>query len=441
MMEFRDMKMPKALIRALDDMELKQPSPIQEQVFSVVKAGRNVNGIAQTGTGKTLAYLLPILSLHQFSNAKNPSVMILVPTRELVRQVEEEIVRLTPYMTVRVFGIFGGVNTKPQAEKIMEGLDIIVGTPGRVADFVNTGVLALKNIKRLVIDEFDEMLNQGFRAQLKMILDKMPERRQNLLFSATINPEVEEMMEEYFEMMDQVEVAPAGKPLETIHQVKYEVPNFYSKVNLLEIILKAPEITRALVFVGNKKRAELLYDTLIESGIDNLSYMHANKNQNRRFETLDDFELGYSRIMIATDLLARGLDIKDVSHVINFDLPEIEESYIHRIGRTGRFGKKGVAISFVSENDGEMMNNLEELMGLRVPSSELPDSYKVSETLLSEEIPSIYMPDYLGNHNQKLVGTAFHEKAEHNQKTNVRFDYEAAMKKKYKKQYRPKNAR
>ncbi|MCO6460295.1 MAG: DEAD/DEAH box helicase [Saprospiraceae bacterium] len=440
-MEFSDMKIPKALLRALEDMELNQPSPIQEQVFSVVKSGRDVSGIAQTGTGKTLAYLLPVLSLHQYSTSRLPTVLILVPTRELVRQVEAEITRLTRYMSVRTYGIFGGVNTRPQADSIMEGLDILVGTPGRVADFVHTGVLNLKNIKRLIIDEFDEMLNQGFRAQLKVIFDKLPEKRQNLLFSATLNPEVEEMMDEYFERLHQVEAAPIGKPIDTIRQYKYFVPNFFSKLNLLKQLITAPEMTKVLVFVSNKKKAEIVYEMLQEDGFSGLTYMHANKNQNRRFDTLDEFESGNSRILIATDLLSRGLDIRDVSHVINFDLPEVEESYIHRIGRTGRFGKQGIAIAFVSEAQVEMMDKLEQLMGMKLEVLSLPEGYSASDRLLPEEESVVYMPDYLGNSNKKYVGSAFHEKAEKNKKVNVRFDYEAAMKKKYKKQYRPKNSR
>ena len=200
-------------------MGIAEASAIQELVFSAVKSGRDIGGIAQTGTGKTLAYLV-LLSLHQYSTAKHPSILILVPTRELVKQVEDAIVQLTGYMSVRTYGIFGGVNTKPQADRILEGLDILVGTPGRVVDFVSTGILNLKNIKRLIIDEFDEMLNQGFRAQLKVIFEKLPEKRQNLLFSATLNPEVEEMMDEYFERVENIEATPIGTPLETIEQQK-----------------------------------------------------------------------------------------------------------------------------------------------------------------------------------------------------------------------------
>lgn len=181
-MTFSDLKINKSLLRALDDIGITEPSPIQEKVFSVVKSGKDICAIAQTGTGKTFAYLLPILSLYSYSKTNNPTIVILVPTRELVVQVEDEIKKITAYMSVRSFGIYGGTNTKPQADKIFEGLDILVGTPGRMVDFVNTGVLNLKNVKHLIIDEFDEMLNLGFRAQLKVIFDKLPERRQNLLF-------------------------------------------------------------------------------------------------------------------------------------------------------------------------------------------------------------------------------------------------------------------
>ncbi len=440
-MLFNEMKIPKPILRALDDMDIAEASAIQEMVFSAVKSGRDIGGIAQTGTGKTLAYLIPVLSLHQYSTAKHPTILILVPTRELVKQVEDEIVRLTEYMSIRTYGIFGGVNTKPQADRIMEGLDILVGTPGRVVDFVSTGILNLKNIKRLIIDEFDEMLNQGFRAQLKVIFEKLPERRQNLLFSATINPEVQEMMDEYFDRVENIEAAPIGTPLETIEQQLYLVPNFYSKLSLLKGLMPDQNIRKAIVFVSNKKKAELLFDLLQQAGTENIAYMHANKHQKRRFDTLDAFESGDSRILIATDLLSRGLDIKDVTHVINFDLPELAENYIHRIGRTGRFGKKGTAISFIEQKDLEMLQALEAMMGTELNEMSLPMDYEQSEELLPEEKESIYMPDYLGQTVSKSDGGAFHEKLEKNKKVNVRFDYEAAMKKKYGKQYRPKHAR
>lgn len=440
-MDFREMKISKPVLRALDDLELVQPSPIQEQVFSAVKAGRDICAIAQTGTGKTLAYLLPVLSLHQYSTAVHPTVLILVPTRELVRQVEEEILKLTTYMTVRTFGVFGGVNTRPQAERIMEGLDILVGTPGRVVDFVNTGILNLKNIKRLIIDEFDEMLNQGFRAQLKVIFERLPERRQNLLFSATINAGVEEMITAYFDRVENIEAAPMGRPIDTIDQQKYSVPNFYSKVSLLKCIIDDPAMTKSLVFVSNKKKAELLYELLNESGRDDIAHMHANKNQNRRFDTLDNFDSGSYRILIATDLLSRGLDIRDVSHVINFDLPDVQENYIHRIGRTGRFGKHGTAISFVSDEDRTLLEGLESLMGIELEEQALPQGYVASGELLDEEKPVIIMPNYVNAPRIDPNNSAFHEKLEKNRKVNVRYDHEGAMKKKYGKQYRKKHSR
>lgn len=253
-MTFSDLKINKSLLRALDDIGITEPSPIQEKVFSVVKSGKDICAIAQTGTGKTFAYLLPILSLYSYSKTNNPTIVILVPTRELVVQVEDEIKKITAYMSVRSFGIYGGTNTKPQADKIFEGLDILVGTPGRMVDFVNTGVLNLKNVKHLIIDEFDEMLNLGFRAQLKVIFDKLPERRQNLLFSATLIPEVIELMDEYFNNPEKIEAVPAGTPLDNISQTMYRLPNFYSKVKWLVNLLRNEAMTKILIFVSTKKR-------------------------------------------------------------------------------------------------------------------------------------------------------------------------------------------
>ncbi|MBK9022715.1 MAG: DEAD/DEAH box helicase [Saprospiraceae bacterium] len=437
-MTFSDLKINKSLLRALDDIGITEPSPIQEKVFSVVKSGKDICAIAQTGTGKTFAYLLPILSLYSYSKTNNPTIFILVPTRELVVQVEDEIKKITAYMSVRSFGIYGGTNTKPQADKIFEGLDILVGTPGRMVDFVNTGVLNLKNVKHLIIDEFDEMLNLGFRAQLKVIFDKLPERRQNLLFSATLIPEVIELMDEYFNNPEKIEAVPAGTPLDNISQTMYRLPNFYSKVKWLVNLLRNEAMTKILIFVSTKKKAEVLYDALLERGIRDIDFIHSNKNQNARFETVQGFEEGRSRILIATDLLSRGLDIREVTHVFNFDLPEVVENYIHRIGRTGRYEKEGTSIAFVVESEEEQLEKIQELMNYTIPEVELPEDFVADEKLLPEEEVKITMPFITQAPKLHPERPAFHQKSILNSKVNVRYNHEAEMKKKYGKQYEKK---
>ena len=232
-MTFDELNLNKPLLNAINDLGFTTPTAIQQKVFSVVMSGQDVYGIAQTGTGKTLAYLLPCLRQFQFSKEKNPQVVILVPTRELVVQVVESVKKLTPYMSVVTVGVYGGVNMKPQVAEVLQGVDVLVATPGRLVDMLSSGVIKPKAVKKLVLDEADEMLNLGFRAQLKLILDTLPEKRQNLLFSATITDEVEQLMQEYFHHPVKVEATPAGTPLENIYQMAYQVPNFYTKVNLL----------------------------------------------------------------------------------------------------------------------------------------------------------------------------------------------------------------
>jgi ATP-dependent RNA helicase RhlE len=432
-MTFAELNLNKSLFNALDDLGLSVPTTIQEKVFSVVMSGRDVCGIAQTGTGKTYAYLLPCLRLFQFQKEKTPQLLILVPTRELVVQVVEETQKLTKYMSLTTVGVYGGVNLKPQAAEVSKGADIIVGTPGRLVDLLASGVLKPKSVKRLVIDEFDEMLNLGFRTQLKNIFDALPDRRQNLLFSATITQEVETLIGTYFNDLIRVEATPVGTPLDNIAQRCYQVPNFYTKINFLTSLLTHnPEMNKVLVFVSTKHLADLVYEQMGESFGELVSVIHSNKNQNHRFAAVNAFQAGSCRALIATDIIARGLDVAEVSHVINFDLPDVPEIYIHRIGRTGRKEKEGVAISFVTDKEKAYLTEIEKLMNYVVPAFELPDNVVVSDKILLEEQPQI---KFKAPPTKKLlrenVGPAFHEKSAKNSKVNVRRDHVAEKKKKY----------
>lgn len=431
--KFDDLNLNKSLLKALDDLGLQYPTTIQHKIFSVIMSGRDVCGIAQTGTGKTFAYLLPSLRLWNFSKDKQPQILILVPTRELVMQVAEEVKKLSAYMSVDVVGVYGGVNMKPQALAIENGCDVVVATPGRLLDLVLDGSLKLKSIKRLVIDEMDEMLNLGFRVQLTRILDLLPPRRQNLMFSATITDEVEKLIDDYFANPERVEAAPAGTPLENISQSVYHVPNFYTKVNLLRLLLDNNEdMSRVLVFVATKSLADQLYDELETAFADGMGVMHSNKSQNYRFNTVNKFQSGEYRFIIATDIIARGLDIAEVSHVINFDVPEQPEAYIHRIGRTGRADKKGIAISFVTEKEQEIFGQIEALMNYKVPVQQLPEGLEISEVLTDDEKPKVRMKEVL----IKLPDVweskgAFHEKLAKNKKVNIKISHKDKMMQKY----------
>jgi ATP-dependent RNA helicase RhlE len=440
-MTFQELNLTKQLLNALEDLGLTTPTPIQEQVFSVVMSGKDVCGIAQTGTGKTFAYLLPCLRQFVFTKEKHPQILILVPTRELVVQVVDEIKKLTKYMTVRTVGVFGGVSTRNQVAEIAQGLDVLVSTPGRLVDLLNTQALNPKNIKRIVIDEFDEMLNLGFRAQLKLIFSRIPDKRQNLLFSATLNEEVEELTEEYFNHPIRIESTPVGTPLENINQTAYQVPNFYTKVNFLNhLLVTDADMTKVLVFVSTKHLADVLFETLEPDYQESISVIHSNKAQNLRFDAVNRFHAGTCRVLVATDVIARGLDVAEVTHVINFDLPDVPQNYIHRIGRTGRVERKGIAISFVTPKDAESLQKIEELMNYQIPILEMPAEVQISQKVLQGEIPRVDMKNIeVKKPKREGAGEAFHEKSEKNQKVNVRRNHAAEMKLKYGKQYRKRD--
>jgi ATP-dependent RNA helicase RhlE len=432
-MTFHDLNIKKPILTALDELEYTTPTTIQSAGFSVMMSGKDVIGLAQTGTGKTLAYLLPMLSLWKFSKEPHPQILIIVPTRELVVQVVREVEKLTPYMNVVVGGVYGGANINTQAAMVLQGLDVLVGTPGRIFDLTANGSLQLKHVKKVVIDEVDETLNLGFRPQLMRIFELLPEKRQNLLFSATLSEEVETFLDSYFDNPVRVEAARAGTPLEKIKQEAIAVPNFTSKVNLLRHLLaENKEMTKVLVFVSSRVLAEKLFDELEPVLNIELGIIHSQKAQNFRFNTVNHFENGIYRVLIATDLIARGIDVTDVTHVFNFDIPDNVENYIHRIGRTGRQDKEGHAISFVSEKDKEFFGQIEAFMNKQVAISEFPDEVELSELILEFEKPQVAMKNTLVKTPGKdEAGPAFHEKKAKNKKVNVRYNHKKAMQEKY----------
>jgi ATP-dependent RNA helicase RhlE len=434
-LKFSDLNINKVLLNALEDLGFYEATPIQEQVFPVIMSGRDVVGIAQTGTGKTFAYILPVLRMLKFSEQRHPRVLVLVPTRELVEQVVGEFRKLTEYMSVRIGGVYGGTNINTQKELVYAGLDILVATPGRLIDLSLTGVLRLKNIQKLVIDEVDEMLNLGFRSQLEQIQELLPDRRQNLMFSATVTEDVELLIGQWFYDPIRVEVAATGTPLEKIFQTGYMVPNFYTKLNLLVHLLQSDEtMDKVLVFVQSKSLADLLFEELNKQFEEQVGVVHSNKSQNFRFRMVAEFLEGQKRILIATDLIARGMDINQVSHVVNYDLPETAESYIHRIGRTGRAEAEGIAIAFVEDGDEEIWTAIQKMMKKQVRLDPLPAEVKVSERLLESEKEVI--AGMLVNKAPRPVsqkGAAFHEKKDKNKKTNQGGSYRRKLAAKYKK--------
>ena len=432
-MTFQQLNLNTALFSALDDLGYTTPTTIQHKVFPIAMSGKDVCGIAQTGTGKTIAYLLPCLRQWKFDKKKDPQILIVVPTRELVVQVVETVKKLTSYMSCVVVGVYGGVNINTQQLEVEKGVDILVATPGRLFDLIMNGAFKTKYIKKLVIDEVDEMMNLGFRTQLRNIMDLLPAKRQNLLFSATITEEVELLMDTYFNAPVRVEAAPTGTPLENIEQTRFNVPNFYTKVNLLELLLEQDAtMSKVLVFTATKKLADQLYESLEQRFQGSMGIIHSNKEQNHRFNTVKKFKEGVYRFIIATDIVARGIDIAEVTHVVNFDTPDIPENYIHRIGRTGRFDKKGIAISFTTEKEMPFINAIEQLMKYEIPVSELPVHLTIAELLTEDEKPKVYMKvPYVKPKKKSDAGPAFHEKSAKNSKQNVKVRRKDAMKKKY----------
>ena len=418
MATFTDFDLPKSLQKALDDMGFVTPTPIQERAMPVILSGRDMMGIAQTGTGKTFAYLLPILKHWKFAKTHVPRVVIIVPTRELVVQVAEEVEKLTKYMSVRTLGIYGGVNINTQKTRVYEGVDILVGTPGRMMDLALDNVVRFDEVQKLVIDEFDEILNLGFRTQITAIFSMMKTKRQNILFSATMTEDVDDMLSDYFDFPEEVSLAASGTPLDQIEQLGYHVPNFLTKVNLLKNLLQDEAYERVLVFVNNKKTADLVMDALEEDHDGQFGVIHSNKSQNYRLNTMASFQSGEIRGIVTTDVMARGLDISDISHVINMEFPEVPEQYIHRIGRTGRADKTGIAISFIAPGEQDIQVEAEVLMEKELEFLELPEGLEIAEKLLEFEKDKKKMKVLLRT-PKRASDSAFHEKKEKNKKVNL----------------------
>ena len=436
MITFQDLNLSNQLQYAIDDMGFTHPTPIQAEAFSVVRSGKDVVGIAQTGTGKTFAYMMPILRDLKFSKQINPRVLVLVPTRELVLQVVEEIEKLANYINVRVLGVYGGTNINTQKMAVAQGTDVIVATPGRLYDLAISRALQLKAIQKVVIDEVDVMLDLGFRFQLLNIFDVLPSRRQNIMFSATMTDDVDELITDFFRSPEKISIAISGTPLDNIAQQCYDVPNFYTKVNLLaHLIQDKSTFHKVLVFVSNKKSADRLFSAIEEVFGADVCVIHSNKTQNYRVRSIRQFDEGENRILVATDVMARGLDLDEISHVINFDTPNFPENYMHRIGRTGRAEHEGKTILFSTPKEQEDKTAIEDLMQIEIPKIDFPEEVEISEQLTPEERPRRIEHD---NPHKKLTdedapGPAFHNKSEKNSKVNEGGSYRREIAEKYKK--------
>ena len=436
-MKFKDLNLNAALRNALDDLGFDTPTPIQSESFPVIMSGRDVVGIAQTGTGKTLAYLLPILRMLPYKVQINPRVLIMVPTRELVVQVVGEIEKLSTYTNTKVLGVYGGTNINTQKKALALGCDIVVATPGRLYDLALARAVALKNIQKLVIDEVDVMLDLGFKFQIENIIELLPRQRQGILFSATMTDKVTKIIKDSFINPTTISVAVSGTPLTNIDQKLIHAPNFYTKLNVMDHLLSDHEtFSKTLIFAGNKRMADRIYDRLEASYPGESCVIHSNKTQNYRLRSIRQFEAGENRMLIATDVMARGIDIDSVSQVISIDTPSYPENYMHRIGRTGRAKKKGEAFLMTTPKEIRNLEDIENLMKIKINVYPFPESVEISEELTPEERPKDLEIDTSRakkGAKRPEKGAAFHEKSEKNSKENLGGSYRREIALKYKK--------
>jgi ATP-dependent RNA helicase RhlE len=417
MTTFEELKITKQYLNALEDLGFQEATPIQIKAIPAIRSGQHVIGIAQTGTGKTAAYVLPILQKLSYPKGTAARCIIVVPTKELVVQVTNQVKELAAYTQFRIEGIYGGVGRKAQAKALLEGVDLIVSTPRRLLELYQQENVPLNKVEIMVLDEADRMMDMGFMGQINNILEVVPTKKQNLLFSATFSPRVEELSWNFMDFPIKIEITPEATPVETVEQVLYEVPNFATKLNLLWHLLEDEEnFNRIIVFVKTKQTANQVFERLRRREGDSIRLIHSNKGQNTRINAFEDFKKGEIRILVATDVMARGIDIKEVSHVINFDVPTVYEDYVHRIGRTGRAFRTGAALTFATPADRYHINKIEKKIRMAIPSQPLPDAVQVAPTPFEEQQTMLRAIDAQKMKEDPTYQGAFHEKTSYQSK-------------------------
>jgi ATP-dependent RNA helicase RhlE len=382
--EFAELKLNKQLLNAIADAGYTEPTDIQKKAIPRIINGHDIMGIAQTGTGKTAAFVLPILMKTKYAQGETARALILAPTKELVLQIEAVTRQLATYTDLRIAVLYGGVGPKTQIAQIEAGADIIVATPGRFLDIYSRGVIATKQLKTLVLDEADRMMDMGFMPQIRKILEIIPVKRQNLLFSATMPEKVVKLSEEFLEFPEVIEVTPQATPATTVEQYYYTVPNLRTKIELLDFLLQDESTTRVIIFTKTRVAANDVYKYIERKKLGSTNVLHSNKGQNSRIAAMNAFKEGNLRILVTTDVSSRGIDVTGVSHVINFDVPVIYEDYVHRIGRTGRAMMTGIAITFVNKAEKYHLGKIEEVIRQVIPEKQLPSEVKVHKTPFEE---------------------------------------------------------
>lgn len=364
-MPFTTLGLHPKILQAVKEAGYTEPTPIQAAAIPPIIAGHDMIGIAQTGTGKTAAFTLPMLtrlaSLVTSTSQRGTRALVLAPTRELAVQIDENVRAYGKHLPLRIATVFGGVGERPQIEALRQGTHLIIACPGRLLDLMNQRYADFSGIEYLVLDEADRMLDMGFLPDIRRIVKQLPQRRQTLLFSATLSKEIEQLTGEFLHNPKTVQIGKRSNPAETVTQMVYEVP-MHLKQGLLSHLLEDPAMDSVLIFTRTKHGADRVARKLESQGIK-CGTLHANRSQNQRLRALKDFKSGAVRVLVATDIAARGIDVDGISHVVNFDFPMHAEDYVHRIGRTGRAHAIGDAISFVTPEDHAPLRSLERFIG------------------------------------------------------------------------------
>ncbi|MFT6745706.1 MAG: ATP-dependent RNA helicase RhlE [Glaciecola sp.] len=419
MKDFSDLGLNRQLLNAIDDLGYREPTDIQKKAIPKILNGQHVIGVAPTGTGKTASYVLPILKKLNYAQGTNPRCVIFLPTHELVYQVHQNLTELGKYTDLRFVKVFGGGGIKAQRQTLEEGCDIIIATPGRFMDLYSTGYIHLKSVNTMVLDEADKMMDMGFMPQLNKILEIVPKKKQNLLFSATFHKNIEKLSQDFLEFPVKIEIKHQYKTVDTVEQFMYKTPNYATKCNLLLHLLESESLSRVLVFTRTKETAGHLHKFLERKDSGEWSVIHANKGQNTRINAFTKFQEGSLRGIVATDVVARGIDISEVTHVINFEIPVMYSEYIHRIGRTGRAKKEGVSITFTSPVEEFHAVKIEAMIGKEIPLLPIPDEVEVCITSPAEARNYARELDRLKKKEDPSYQGAFHQRKGEAKRTQV----------------------
>lgn len=408
---FRTFNLNKQLLDAVADQNFTTPTEIQKKAIPAIIAGHDIIGIAQTGTGKTAAYLLPLLMKIKYAQGMDPRALILAPTKELVVQIASHASELARYTDLRVEALYGGVGPKTQIEMIRKGVDIIVATPGRFMEIYLKNELPTSALKVLVLDEADRMMEMGFMGQLRKVLEVIPRKRQNLLFSATFSPKVEQLSAEFLEFPRKIEITPPATPAQRVDQALYHIPNIGTKLNFLGYLLqKEEEFNRVMIFAKTKESADNIFNYLEAKGFGPARVIHSNKGQNSRINAVNEFKDGKLRILVSTDVTARGIDVESVSHVINFDVPVFHADYVHRIGRTGRAFREGTALTFATPAEQYHVEKIQEIIREKIPVKKLPAEVSLVSTPFAESQRMARDIDFQKRKEDPDFKGAFHER-------------------------------